>query len=119
MKANDRDDFHKAMSVELKAHINQRHWVKMPHMVLPKDMKPIKTVWSFKHKHRPNRSLLKHKACLCIHGGMQEKGVNFWETYSPFVTPADAIHPGRLVGMADQFHSCIPVSGRQNQKNLP
>jgi hypothetical protein len=85
MKANNHDDFRKAMSVELKAHIDQRHWVKMPHTTLPKDMKPIKTVWSFKRKCRPNGSLLKHKACLCIHGGMQEKGVNFWETYSPVV----------------------------------
>jgi hypothetical protein len=53
MKANNRDDFHKAMSVELKAHIDQRHWVKMPRMALPKDMKPIKTVWSFNASATP------------------------------------------------------------------
>jgi hypothetical protein len=85
MKANDRDDFRKAMSVELKAHINRGHWVKMPHTDLPKDMKPIKMVWSFKHKCSPDGSLLKHKARLCIHGGIQEKAVNFWETYLPIV----------------------------------
>jgi hypothetical protein len=85
MKANDHDDFRKAMSVELKAHIDQGHWVKMPRTDLPKDVKPIKMVWSFKCKRRPNGSLLKHKACLCVHGSMQEKGVNFWETYLPAV----------------------------------
>jgi Reverse transcriptase (RNA-dependent DNA polymerase) len=85
MKANDSDNFCKAMSVKLKALINQRHWVKMPCTALPKDMKPIKTVWSFKCKRRPDGSLLKHKARLCVHGGMQEKGINFWETYLPIV----------------------------------
>eukprot|EP00957_Ditylum_brightwellii_P140542 10707434-Ditylum_brightwellii.AAC.1 len=28
---------------------------------------------------------MKHKARLCAHGGMQQWGVNFWETYSPVV----------------------------------
>eukprot|EP00957_Ditylum_brightwellii_P148690 11320339-Ditylum_brightwellii.AAC.1 len=28
---------------------------------------------------------MKHKACLCAHGGMQRWGVYFWETYSPVV----------------------------------
>jgi Reverse transcriptase (RNA-dependent DNA polymerase) len=85
MKENYRDDFHKAMSVELKVHIDRGHWVKMPCTVLPKDVKPIKMVWSFKCKCHPDGSLLKHKAHLCVHGGMQEKGFNFWETYLPIV----------------------------------
>ncbi len=29
--------------------------------------------------------MTKHKARLCAHGGMQEEGVNFWDTYSPVV----------------------------------
>jgi hypothetical protein len=53
IKANDRDNFRKAMSVELKAHINQGHWVKMPRTDLPNNVKPIKMVWSFKCKRRP------------------------------------------------------------------
>jgi Reverse transcriptase (RNA-dependent DNA polymerase) len=85
IKASNRDNFRKAMLVELKVHIDRGHWVKMPRMDLPTDVKSIKTVWSFKCKCRPNGLLLKHKARLCIHGGMQEKGVNFWETYSPIV----------------------------------
>eukprot|EP00957_Ditylum_brightwellii_P103456 7883200-Ditylum_brightwellii.AAC.1 len=28
---------------------------------------------------------MKHKARLCAHGGMQQWGINFWETYSPVV----------------------------------
>jgi Reverse transcriptase (RNA-dependent DNA polymerase) len=50
MKANNCNDFCKAMPVKLKANIDQRHWVKILRTSLPKDMKPIKTVWSFKRK---------------------------------------------------------------------
>ena len=29
--------------------------------------------------------LNKHKARLCAHGGMQQWGINYWETYAPVV----------------------------------
>ena len=29
--------------------------------------------------------LIKHKAHLCAHGGMQKRGVNYVETYSPVI----------------------------------
>ena len=28
---------------------------------------------------------MKHKACLCAHGEMQQCGDNYWETYPPVV----------------------------------
>ena len=34
---------------------------------------------------KPNGTLLKHKARFCAHGGMQQWGDNYWETYSPVV----------------------------------
>jgi hypothetical protein len=30
-------------------------------------------------------TIIKHKARLCTHGGMQIEGENFWETYFPVV----------------------------------
>ena len=33
----------------------------------------------------PDGTLNKHKARLCAHGGMQQWGDNYWETYSPVV----------------------------------
>ena len=39
-------------------------------------------IWSFKQKRFSDGSLNKHKACLCAHGGMQQWGVHFWETYA-------------------------------------
>ena len=45
----------------------------------------ILAIWSFKRKRFLDGSLNKHKARLCAHGGMQQWGVNYWETYSPVV----------------------------------
>ena len=44
------------------------------------------SIWSFKRKRSPAGQLLKHKARLCAHGGMQKWGENYWETYSPTVS---------------------------------
>ena len=43
-------------------------------------------IWSFKRKRNPDGTLSKHKARLCCHGGQQQWGVNYWDTYSPVVT---------------------------------
>jgi len=40
---------------------------------------------SFKRKRFPDGQLNKHKARLCAHGGQQQWGVNYWETYAPVV----------------------------------
>jgi hypothetical protein len=50
---------------------------------VPKTAKPIQAIWSFKRKQRPDGTLVKHKARLCAHGGMQQWGTNYWETNSP------------------------------------
>ena len=47
--------------------------------------RPIKVIWFFKRKRKPDGVLLKHKARLCAHGGMKEWGDSYWETYSPVV----------------------------------
>jgi hypothetical protein len=52
---------------------------------MPKEMKTIMAIWSFKCKRLPDGTLNKHKARLCAHGGMQQWGVNYWETYAPVV----------------------------------
>ena len=52
------------------------------------DMKrpQIMMIWSFKRKRNPDGTLNKHKARLCCHGGQQQWGVNYWDTYAPVVT---------------------------------
>ena len=42
-------------------------------------------MWSFKRKLSPDVTLNKHKARLCAKIGMQQWGINYWETYAPVV----------------------------------
>ena len=46
----------------------------------------IMLIWSFKRKRHADGSLNKCKARLCCHGGQQEHGINYWDTYSPVVS---------------------------------
>ena len=42
-------------------------------------------IWSFKRKRFPDGRIMKHKSRLCAHGGMQQWGIDYWETYAPVV----------------------------------
>jgi len=78
-------DFINAMIDEVCSHEENSHWELATRSSIPRGIKPILAIWSFKRKRFPNGSLNKHKARLCAHGGMQQWGVNYWETYSPVV----------------------------------
>jgi hypothetical protein len=84
MQQDDRDDFVQAMIKELEDHKVNKHWKLVKRNTIG-DAPTIKAIWSFKRKRRPDGSLLKHKARLCAHGGMQIHGENFWDTYAPVV----------------------------------
>ena len=85
MKQHDVEDFQEAMKKEIADHTEREHWVLVPRSSMPKGKKAIMSIWSFKRKRLPTGELLKHKARLCAHGGMQKWGENYWETYSPVV----------------------------------
>ena len=57
----------------------------IPAASLPPNTKPIQAIWSFRRKRLPDWMISKWKARLCPHGGQQELGVNYWETYAPVV----------------------------------
>ena len=84
MQQEDRNEFIQAMLKELHDHKVNSHWK----LVKREDIggaKTIKAIWSLKRKHRPDGSLLKHKARINAHGRMQEYGDAFWDTYAPVV----------------------------------
>ena len=85
MKQDDWPMFVQAMEKEIDDHESRNHWSLVPRASLPRTAKTIKAIWSFKHKRFPDGTLNKHKARICAHGGMQEWGENYWETYSPVV----------------------------------
>ncbi len=86
MLQDDASDFIKAMIKEINDHESNNHWTMMSRSSMPANAKTILSIWSFKRKRSPSGKLLKHKARLCAHGGMQKWGENYWETYSPTVS---------------------------------
>ena len=85
LKQEDRLNFVNAMEKEIDDHVRLDHWEINPRSMMPKDIKSIMSVWSFKRKRLPDGALNKHQACLCAHGGMQQWSANYWETYAPLV----------------------------------
>jgi hypothetical protein len=77
--------FIEVMTKEIYNHESRNHWEIVCRSTIPPRHKTIQAIWSLKRKCFPDRSLNKHKACLCAHGGMQQWGISYWETYSPVV----------------------------------
>ena len=73
------------MTKEIGDHTKRKHWEIVPRSQMPRGIKPIMAIWSFKRKLYPNGTLNKHKARLCAHGGKHQWGINYWETYAPVV----------------------------------
>jgi hypothetical protein len=84
-KQEDKADFIQAMRKEVQDHESRNHWTVLPRSAIPSGTKTILSIWSFKRKRYPDGRVLKHKARLCTHGGMQTWGENYWETYAPVV----------------------------------
>jgi hypothetical protein len=86
MQQPDKAEFLKAAEAEVKSHVDNKHVVLMEQLSLPRGTKVLASVWSMKQKRRIlSRKIYKWKARLNCHGGQQEHGINFWETYSPVV----------------------------------
>lgn len=91
LQQDDSPQFVAAMEKEIEDHTSRDHWEIMLKSDLPRDedgrrAKTIMSIWSFKRKRNPGSgNIRKHKARLCAHGGQQQWGVNYWETYAPVV----------------------------------
>lgn len=86
MREPDADKFIEAMQKELQDHADRGHWIVIPANQMPRNAKPINMVWSMKRKRDPTGEIIKWKARLCAHGGMQVYGDTYWDTYSPVVS---------------------------------
>ena len=84
MQEDDREEFIRAMLKEIEDHQERKYWKAVDRSTIG-NAKVIQAIWSFKRKRRPDGTLIKHKARLCAHGGMQTHGINFWDTYAPVV----------------------------------
>jgi hypothetical protein len=85
-QAMQQSDKAEAAIAEVKSHVDDGHFILMQRTELPEGTKVLSAVWSMKRKRRIlTRLVYKWKARLNCHGGQQEHGINFWETYSPVV----------------------------------
>ena len=86
LKEPDCDKFLEAMDKEVQDHVKQGHWTIIHRSQVPEDQRILDAVWSMKRKQRiATREVYRWKARLTVHGGQQQHGVNYWETYSPVV----------------------------------
>jgi hypothetical protein len=86
MKADDSDEFLKAMSEEIDAHSDNDHWELVNKDDIPAGHDVLPAVWAFRRKRKiSTQAVYKWKARLNLHGGRQTYGVNYWETYAPVV----------------------------------
>jgi hypothetical protein len=107
MKELDRAEFIKALEEEVKVHIDNGHWVLMPRSDIPHGHKVLDSVWAFRRKRRiATQEVYKWKARLNVHGGQQEKGINFnfWETAVP-VVQWTSIRIFLIVAIINGWHS--------------
>ena len=86
MRAPDAANFKEAMVDEINSHTDNGHWKVVGRDKVPKGTKVLPSVWAFRRKRRiATQEVYKWKSRINIHGGKQEYGVNYWETYSPVV----------------------------------
>ena len=87
VKAPDRAKFVEAVATELDGHEKMGNYEPVPLSQVPKGTKLIDMVWSMRRKRMiKTQEVYKWKARLNVHGGQQEHGVHYWDTYAPVVT---------------------------------
>jgi Reverse transcriptase (RNA-dependent DNA polymerase) len=84
MKQPDRKQFKEAMRKEVQSHTDSKNWKIIRRDQIPKEHKVLPAVWAMRRKRDiATQQVYKWKARLNVHGGKQEKGLNYWETYAP------------------------------------
>jgi Reverse transcriptase (RNA-dependent DNA polymerase) len=80
----DREQFAQAMEKEIDSHTENDNWMLIPRENVPAGQRVLPAIWAMRRKRKiDTREVYKWKARINVHGGCQEKGVNFWETYAP------------------------------------
>ena len=99
------------MIKEIEHHEDNDLWEVINKNDMPSDAKTVLAIWSFKRKRYPDGRLMKHKARLCAHGGMEKWGIDYWETYAPIVNwitvtsllALSHVHPRALSPLDEEF----------------
>jgi hypothetical protein len=87
LRQPDAREFVEAVIKEVNGHVDNDHWKLIPRNGVPEGTEVIPSVWAMQCKQDLTTGrVTKHKARLNLHGGKQEFGTNYYETYVPVVT---------------------------------
>jgi len=74
------------MAKEITTQQVRKHWIITPIDYVAKGTKVLDSIWVMRRKRKTAHSKIrKYKARLNAHGGQQEYGRNYWETFVPLV----------------------------------
>jgi Reverse transcriptase (RNA-dependent DNA polymerase) len=105
LREPDGEQFRKAMADEVAAHTDNDHWEIIPRSLVPKGTKVLPAVWAMRQKRRlATGEPYKWKARLNVHGGKQEHGVNYRETYAPVIA-WDTIRLFLVLAILNKWHT--------------
>ena len=87
MKAPDRQKFIDVMEAEQSQLETRGNFILVKKEDIPPGNKLIDMVWSMRRKRRIiTQEIYTWKLRLNVHGGPQEYGIHYWETYAPVAT---------------------------------
>jgi hypothetical protein len=83
----DASHFVEAVITEVNGHVDNKHWQLTKRSKVPPNVDVLPSVWSMRQKRDiTTNKVKKYKAHLNLHGGKQDYGMNYYETYAPVVT---------------------------------
>ena len=83
----DSKQFVDAIVKEVNGHVENRNWKLIKRSEVPVCEPIQQSVWAMRRKRNlTTGEIVKHKARLSLHGGMQKYGVNYYDTHAPVVT---------------------------------
>ena len=86
IKQPDRKQFVDAIVKEVNGHVENQNWKLIKKSEVPVGEPIQQSVWAIHRKRNlTTEEIVKHKACLNLHGGMQEYRVNYYKMHAPVV----------------------------------
>lgn len=85
-KCEDRPQFEEQMQKEIQSMFQNNVFKLYPKQQVPRYKSILPAIWSFRRKMTPDGTVYRHRARLCVHGGRQKDGIDFFETYAPVVS---------------------------------
>jgi hypothetical protein len=83
----DAKQFTNPVVKEVNGHVDNKHWTLVKQKDVPKEAQVVHSVWAMQRKcDLTTNKVIKHKARLNLHYGKQVYGINYFNTYAPFVT---------------------------------